>query len=338
MRLNRNANLVACNAFAVAARAKALATINHWYELDSVTALPEWQQLPVLVLGSGTNILFRDDFPGLVLHIANRGVDVIEESDDHVFVRVAAGENWHNLVCWSVQRGLWGIENLAMIPGTVGAAPVQNIGAYGVEVSDTLQSVKAFDRLRSRWVTLSNQDCQFGYRRSRFRDDEPERFLITEVVLRLARDGVPRNEYPGVVSELQKVSANDHGPADVAEAIMRLRSKKLPDPEEIGNAGSFFKNPVVTADRLESLLANEPEAPAVELKDGSFKLSAAWLIDQCGWKGHREGDAGVYLRHALVLVNYGTATGAEIWNLACQIQTSVVERYGIVLEPEPLVL
>ena len=246
MRLSRNADLIACNAFGVPARAKVLATIKHWRELDLVTALPEWTKMPVFVLGSGSNILFRKDFPGLILHCANRGVDLIEETREHVFVRVAAGENWHNLVCWCVQRGLWGIENLALIPGTVGAAPVQNIGAYGMEIADSLQSVKAYDRLDHQWVTLQNAECRFGYRSSRFRDDEPDRFLITEIVLRLALKGEPKLEYPGVAEELRCISGAEGGPADVAEAIIRLRRRKLPDPEEIGNAGSFFKNPMIT--------------------------------------------------------------------------------------------
>jgi UDP-N-acetylmuramate dehydrogenase len=338
MHLKQNADLSNCNAFGVKAKAKLLITINHWHELESVTALPEWTQMPVFVLGAGSNILLRKDFPGLVLHLANRGVELIEESGTDVFVRVAAGENWHNLVCWCVQRGLWGIENLAMIPGSVGAAPVQNIGAYGAEIAESLQSIKAYDRIRCKWVSLSNAECRFGYRSSRFRDDEPDRFLITELVLRLSLQGEARLTYPGVADEFRQLVETDNGPADMAEVIMRLRRRKLPDPEEIGNAGSFFKNPVVTPKRLTLLLNTDPDIPAVRLKDGNHKLSAAWLIDQCGWKGYRDGDAGVYLRHALVLVNYGEASGADIWQLAGRIQTSVVERFGLVLEPEPIIL
>ena len=338
MRLSRNADLTACNAFGVAAKAKVLVTINQWSEVDRVTALPEWTQMPILVLGSGSNVLFRKDFPGLILHIASRGVDLIKTTQKHVDVRIAAGENWHKLVCWSIQRELWGIENLALIPGSVGAAPIQNIGAYGVELSNTLQSVKAYDRLERQWVKLENSECRFGYRSSRFRDQEPNRFLITEVVLRLAISGRPKLEYPGVADELRRKSTTDSRPAEVAEAIMRLRRRKLPDPEEIGNAGSFFKNPLITKQQLKSLLQAEPQAPAFKLNDGRSKISAAWLIDQCGWKGFRDGDAGVYPGHALVLVNYGNASGADIWRLACRIRTSVIERFGIELEPEPIII
>ncbi len=334
MHLTRNADLRGHNTFAVAARAYALAQIDHWYQLEPLLALDDVAERPLLILGGGSNILFRGDFPGVVLKINNRGIRPIQEDRERVFVRVAAGVEWHELVLWAAGRGLWGIENLAFIPGRVGAAPIQNLGAYGTDLSETLRWVKAFDRDQRAWRTLTRDECALDYRSSRFKDLEPDRFVITEVLLELKVDGAPRTDYPGVKEALAELKTGTPSPARIAAAITRIRQRKLPDPERLPNAGSFFKNPIVSPAVAERLRDRHESLPAWPAGEG-LKLSAAWLIERCGWKGHREGDAGVAPQHALVLVNYGGASGVQIWDLARRIQDSVFERFGIRLEPEP---
>lgn len=333
MHLTHDADLSGLNTLAVGARAHALAQIDHWYQLEPLLALDELAERPLLILGGGSNVLFRGDFPGVVLRINNRGIRPIQEDATRVFVRAAAGVEWHELVLWTTRRRLWGIENLAFIPGRVGAAPIQNIGAYGVELSETLRWVKAFDREQRRWRTLSKDDCALAYRSSRFKDDEPERFVITEILLELRLDGSPRTDYPGVGEALAELETDTPSPAQVAAAITRIRQRKLPDPERLPNAGSFFKNPTVSPAVAERLRTRYDALPWWPVGD-RVKLSAAWLIERCGWKGHRDGDAGIAPQHALVLVNYGRASGSELWRLARRIQNSVFETFGVRLEPE----
>lgn len=337
MHLIHDAELGAFNGFGVSARARALARVEHWYDIESLSGAPEWQGLPVLIIGDGTNILFRRDFPGLVVRVENRGIQVIEKDDEQVLVRVAAGENWAELVKWCASRFYWGIENLADIPGCVGAAPIQNIGAYGCELSECLESVTAWDRNGECWSTLDLERCGLGYRTSRFRDEDTHRFVITEIALRLSRHGTPRMDYPGVADAIGP-AGRGITPMDMVQAISKIRASKLPDPRRLGNAGSFFKNPIVDIEVADDLGRRHPGLVAFPQPGGKSKLSAAWLIDQCGWKGRREGDAGVYFAHALVLVNHGAATGQDIWKLAGKIQTEVHERFGINLEPEPTVI
>ncbi len=337
MLLTRDADLSGYSTFAVPARAHALAQIDHWYQLEPLLAIDELAHRPLLILGGGSNVLFRRDFPGVVLRIRNRGIVVLEEDDERVFVRVAAGVDWHQLVLWSTQRALWGIENLAFIPGRVGAAPIQNIGAYGAELGETLRWVKAFDRDQGRWATLTRDECALGYRTSRFKDTEPERFVITEILLELRLGGAPRTDYPGVREALIELEVDEVGPAEMAAAITRVRRAKLPDPGRLPNAGSFFKNPMVAEGVYRQLRDRYPRLPAWPTDDGA-KLSAAWMIERCGWKGHRNGDAGVAPQHALVLVNYGGASGSQIWDLARRIQDSVFAKFGVRLEPEAQIL
>lgn len=338
MRLVENADLRPHNTLRVAARARVFAEIAHWYELERVLTDPRVADLPCLVLGEGSNVLFRDDYPGLVLRIANRGIRIMVEADDHVFLRVAAGEPWHGLVLWAGARNLWGLENLALIPGQVGAAPIQNIGAYGMELAETILNVRAFDRIAGSWRDFGREDCAFGYRTSVFREDPEQRWCITEVLLRLERQGTPRLTYPGLAESLAALDVPDPGPADVAAAVTRLRERKLPDPRVHPNAGSFFKNPVVSEAFAETLLATHPDCPRYPAGEGEAKLSAAWLIERAGLKGHRQGDAGVSERHALVLVNHGEASGRDLWHLALLIQERVFDRFGIRLEPEPVIV
>jgi UDP-N-acetylmuramate dehydrogenase len=299
-------------------------------------AFPYLKTEPQLVLGGGSNMLFTRDWPGVVLCIAAHGVRIIEERDDAAIVRAEAGENWNDLVHWSLGRGFIGLENLVLIPGSVGAAPIQNIGAYGREVREFIAAVEAWDRQSSAIVRLDNAACEFAYRDSLFKRD-PDRYIITAVELLLPRSGTLRTDYAGVGAELAAMNVEANA-RTVAEAVARLRTRKLPNPAIVGNAGSFFKNPVVVPAIADDLLRAHPGMPNWPSGDGNRKVSAAWLIETSGLKGAREGDAAVSNQHALVLVNEGRATGAQVWALAQRVQKTVVQRFGIQLEPEPIVM
>ncbi len=331
-----DAPLTRRNTFRVPARAAWLAEIHAAAAIPEILALPQVKNLPLLVLGEGSNLLFTRDFDGLVLRMANRGIEVLDGKGGGVHVRAAAGEHWHDLVRWSLAQGLCGLENLSLIPGTVGAAPIQNIGAYGAELAETLISVAAYDRTSHEHVQMSREQCGFSYRDSLFKR-MPERWIITAVELRLQRSAALKLDYAGVREELAAMQISKPAAADVSAAICRLRQRKLPDPAVIGNAGSFFKNPVVSEHQAAQLQEQHPGLPIFNAPDGR-KLSAAWLIEQCGWKGFREGDAGVSQKHALVLVNHGHAAGTQIWSLAQRIRDSVQEKFGIRLEPEPRII
>ena len=334
--LINNAPLDRHNSFRVPARAALLAEITDPEALPEPLALPEVRGKPLLVLGDASNVLFTRDFDGLVIIIAAHGIEVLEDDGTSVLVRASAGENWNGLVRWSLAQGLCGLENLALIPGRVGAAPIQNIGAYGAEVAETLLSVKAFDRTTGKSVCLSREQCGFRYRDSVFKQ-QTERWIITAVELHLHRSAPLKLDYAGVREELAAMSVTQPTATNVADAVCRLRLRKLPDPAVIGNAGSFFKNPVVANEEAQKLQAGHPGLPVFNAPDGK-KLSAAWLIESCGWKGYRAGDTGVSDKHALVLVNYGKANGAQIWSLARRIRESVQEKFGVRLEPEPRII
>lgn len=288
---------------------------------------------PLFVLGGGSNVLFTGDFEGTVLQMASRGI----EDTGGGRVRVGAGEQWDGFVRWSLEAGYAGLENLILIPGTVGAAPIQNIGAYGVELAEFVAAVAAWDRAAGEFVELSPVDCAFGYRDSLFKRD-PDRYLVTAVEFALPRSRALALEYSGVREELAAMGVASPTHADVGRAVERLRRRKLPDPAQIGNAGSFFKNPVVDRALADALRMRHPEMPLHPLAHGRAKLSAAWLIERCGLKGYREGEAGFSDRHALVLVNYGRATGAELLAVVRHVQAVVEERFGLILQPEPRVL
>ena len=328
--LAENASLAGRNGFRLEARAELLADVRRPQALDELFAFPFVRRGPVLVLGEGSNILFAGDVPGVVVSIATLGLAITDDDGDTALVRAEAGERWDDLVRYTLAKGLAGLENLSLIPGTVGASPIQNIGAYGTEVGEFIEMVEAWDRTASRLVRLSRDECGFGYRDSVFKR-APERWIVTAVELRLPRQRELRTDYPGVREELAAMGIETPRAPHVAEAICRLRTRKLPNPALIGNVGSFFKNPVVTAE-VAGEIAGVPVFPG---PDATLrKLSAAWLIEQCGWKGFREGDAGVSAQHALVLVNHGHASGAQLLDLARRVVASVRERFGIVLEPE----
>ncbi|MBS0218186.1 MAG: UDP-N-acetylmuramate dehydrogenase [Proteobacteria bacterium] len=290
-----------------------------------------------LVLGGGSNLLLVAA-PDAVLELANDDITVVAENSDHVDVRCGAGAVWHDFVMATLQRGWSGLENLSLIPGTVGASPIQNIGAYGVEVMERITAVDAWDRQDACWLRFDAADCAFTYRDSRFKH-EPDRYVVTSVDFRLDRQPRLRLDYAGIREELATMAIAEPTANDVAAAVIRIRRRKLPDPAVIGNAGSFFKNPIVAAgiaDALRSEHADLPVFPAGP--DDRRKLSAAWLIDRCGWKGHRDGDAGVSAGHALVLVNHGGASGAQLLDLARRIAASVQARFGVAIEPEPRII
>ena len=332
-----NASLEGRNTFRVPARAELLIDVTRPETLPQLFGMAALRNGQVLILGAGSNILFTRNWPGVVLAMSATGIRILENPGDAALVRVEAGENWNDFVCWSLAHGYVGLENLALIPGTVGAAPIQNIGAYGVEVREFIATVEAFDRATNTQVWLDNADCAFAYRNSLFKR-EPGRYVVTAVEFLLPRTRELRLDYAGVREELAAMKIAAPTAPTIAEAVCRLRTRKLPNPALIGNAGSFFKNPVVAGALAENLQRENPTLAVWLAADGQYKLSAAWLIEACGFKGLREGDAGVSSQHALVLVNHGRATGAEIWNLARKIQEAVRQRFDVVLEPEPILI
>jgi UDP-N-acetylmuramate dehydrogenase len=325
-------SLLSYNSFHIEAQA------DRFVSITDVDALMRMRNLepgnPVLVLGGGSNILFTKDVKGLVLKMDIRGIDLIKEDESHVCVRAGAGENWHSFVLYVIGRNWGGVENLSLIPGNVGAAPIQNIGAYGVELKDSFYELEAFDRKNRKVYTFGLNDCAFGYRDSFFKSAGKNRYIILNVTFILNKAPVLNTSYGAIREELEKMEIRHPTVRSVSQAVINIRRSKLPDPAEIGNAGSFFKNPVVDHALFQSLSKAYPNLPAYPHEGGSVKLAAGWLIEQCGWKGYRKGDAGVHQRQALVLVNYGNARGKEILKLADDIAASVKKRFGISLERE----
>jgi UDP-N-acetylmuramate dehydrogenase len=337
-RLVENARLDARNTFGVAARAALLVDVSDVASLPELFSYPMLRDGPLLVLGGGSNLLFAGDPEGAVLSLSSQAIRIVEDDGTHAIVRADAGVEWHTLVLWTLGHGLCGLENLALIPGTVGAAPIQNIGAYGVEVGEQVHAVEVFDRTRADMARLDRAMCAFAYRDSTFKH-APDRYLVTAVEFRLSRQPRLVLGYAGLGEELRAMGISDPGPSQVAEAVCRIRRRKLPDPAVLGNAGSFFKNPLVPAATAQALKDSHPALPVFGADNASLrKLSAAWLIDACGWKGYRDGDAGVSDTHALVLVNHGAATGQQLLAVARRIAASVQDRFGIMLEPEPRVV
>jgi UDP-N-acetylmuramate dehydrogenase len=336
--LVEHAALGPLNTFGVAGTARWVAEVRDAAVIPAVLALPVVSGTPVMVLGEGSNVLFATDYPGLIVRTAFDNVCVLGDDGTTALVRAEAGAGWDALVDWTLARGFAGLENLALIPGLVGAAPIQNIGAYGAEVAGSIATVEAWDRQAGRFERLDAAQCAFAYRDSVFKH-EPERWIVTAVEFRLAREARPRLDYAGVREELAAQGATaDPTPQQVANAVRRLRRRKLPDPAVIGNAGSFFKNPVVEAALAARTRAAHPQAPVYPAGEGCSKLSAAWLIESCGWRGHRDGDAGISAQHALVLVNHGNASGAQLLTLARRVADSVEQRFGVRLEPEPRIV
>ena len=329
--------LAGYNTFGFAATARYAAHIQSEAALLAALDDPRVATGPVHVFGGGSNIVLTRDLPGTVLLMAMRGITVTETPDAWL-VTAGAGESWHGFVEYTLAHGMPGLENLALIPGTVGAAPIQNIGAYGVELKDRFHTLRALDLATRTFVTLDAADCAFGYRDSLFKRAGRERYIITAVTFRLPRAWQPHTAYADLTAELASQGIEAPTARDIFNAVVAVRTRKLPDPRQVGNAGSFFKNPVVPAETAAALLVRFPTLVHYAQADGSVKLAAGWLIDQCGFKGRRIGQVGVYERQALVLVNHGGGTGAELMALAAEIQAAVQARFGVAIEPEPVVL
>ncbi len=336
MEINQNVSLKDLNTFGVEAKAKYLCHIRNLQDIESLFEWKNNNDIPNLLLGGGSNLLFKNDYDGLVAKVSLMGKDIAEEDDEAVFVSAAAGENWHDFVMWTIEQGFAGLENLSLIPGCVGAAPIQNIGAYGVELSNTFHSLQTVNLENGDIQEFSKEHCQFGYRESYFKSQTLDKLLITSVTFRLPKKPEWHVNYAG----LREALAGEILSADViSKAVIAERQSKLPDPRVIGNAGSFFKNPVMKVSDFEALKDTHENLPGFpQVGNDDVKTSAGWLIDQAGWKGYRKGDAGVSDNHALVLVNHGNATGSELWQIAEDIMTSVEDKFGIRLEPEPRVI
>ncbi len=331
-----DAPLKALNTFGIDATARVLWRVESARDVaEVVRALRDDPAGPPLVLGGGSNLLLTGNLEQPVLQVAIRGRRVVSEDGRDVVVEAGAGEPWDPLVRWTLAQRAFGLENLALIPGTVGAAPIQNVGAYGVEQRETFESLDAIDLRTGAARTFDAADCGFGYRDSTFKGPDGERWLVVAVRWRLARTPRLALDYGEIRAELAGAGIASPSPIDVADAVSAIRRRKLPDPAVLGNAGSFFKNPLVPPDLASALRVREPDLPAWPAGE-RVKLSAAWMIDRCGWKGHRDGDAGVHAAHALVLVNHGAATGAQLVDLARRIRDAVLARFGVALEPEPV--
>ena len=338
LNIQRRASLREHNTFGLPALADVLVRVASDADVRRVVDHPELGLLPKFVLGGGSNVVFTRDLMAVVVKVEVMGRRLVREQADAWIVEAGAGEDWHEFVAWALDQGWPGLENLALVPGRVGASPVQNIGAYGVELQDRFDSLDAVDLITGRSVTLSAEECHFGYRDSVFKHALAGKSVITRVRFRLPRPWQPVLGYLDLERKMLETGNLAPDARTVFDWVCAIRRAKLPDPALIGNAGSFFKNPVVSAEQCRDIVGRDPEIVHYALADGSMKLAAGWLIDACGWKGKTVGRAGVYEKQALVLVNRGGASGAEVVTLARAIQESVYGRFGIRLEPEPIIL
>ncbi|WP_339510050.1 UDP-N-acetylmuramate dehydrogenase [Pseudomonas sp. RL_15y_Pfl2_60] len=337
LHVERGVSLKPYNSFGIDVLAAQFAEARSDDQVRAAIAYAEVQQLPLMLLGGGSNLLLTADVQALVLRMSGLGIRILSEDDQHVVVEAEAGEPWHPFVQWTLDQGLAGLENLSLIPGTVGAAPMQNIGAYGVEIKDVFVGLTALDRHTGEVSEFSLQDCQFGYRDSLFKR-QAGRWIILRVRFALSRAAHLNLAYGPVKQRLSEQGIDKPTAQDVSRAICAIRSEKLPDPAVLGNAGSFFKNPVVSAQQVEHLRQLHADLVAYPQDEGQFKVAAGWLIERAGWKGFRDGDAGVHKLQALVLVNYGHASGEQILDLAKRIQADIKQRFAIELEIEPNVV
>ncbi len=331
MEVKSNSSLKKYNTFGIEVTAKYFATFN---TADKLGELLEFNKPPTLILGGGSNILFTKNFDGLVLKNEIKGIELIKEDANHIYIKAAGGENWHQFVLHCINNNWAGVENLSLIPGNVGASPMQNIGAYGVEIKDIFYSLEAFHLQEKKIVQFNIDDCAFGYRESVFKKKYKNQFVITSVTYRLNKKPVFNISYGVIEQELEKKGVKELSIKMISDAVIKIRSSKLPDPAQIGNAGSFFKNPEIESVAFDMLHSKFPEIVGYKLPNGNVKLAAGWLIEQCGWKGYRKGDAGCHAKQALVLVNYGNAKGEEIFVLGEAIIASVKEKFRVDLERE----
>ena len=339
--VERDANLARCNALALPAHAALYARITSADQLTALVDTCSPSDTRLFVLGGGSNLVLFGDFDGLVLHMAIPGRELAGEDADAWYVRAGGGENWHDFVQWTLAQGWPGLENLSLIPGTVGAAPIQNIGAYGLEVAERFQSLTACDMESGEFVRFDRAACRFGYRDSVFKQEGWHlngRFVITDVTFRLPKTWMPLTRYADIAAELSALSVVTPDARQIADAVVAVRQRKLPDPAQIPNTGSFFHNPVVDSDTADRLAAAHSGLPQYPQSDGRVKLAAGWLIEQAGWKGRNLGPVGMYEKQALVLANRGGATGIDVIALMQAVQRDVAEKFGVELTPEPVFL
>lgn len=336
MQIHENLSLKQYNTFGIDVKAKHFADFSSVLQLQEILMYMHQlsPRINKLILGGGSNLLFTGDVNALVLKNEVAGIDVLKQDDEFVYVQVGAGINWHSFVLHCVQQGWGGVENLSLIPGNAGASPMQNIGAYGVEIKDVFEELEAYHLNDKSIVKFSAADCEFGYRESVFKRKYKDQFVIISVTYKLRKQPVFNTSYGAINQELEKMGVKELSVAAISQAVINIRSSKLPDPQVIGNAGSFFKNPSVSKEQYDQLKNEFPALVAYANVDGTVKLAAGWLIEQCGWKGYRKGDAGCHAKQALVLVNYGNAAGKEIYDLSEEIVQSVKQKFGVELERE----
>lgn len=333
MQIQHNLSLKKYNTFGIEAKAKQFVAVHSNEELKSV--LENHQSDKKFILGGGSNMLLTQDINALVIHVDLKGKKVIKEDEDFVWVESLAGEIWHEFVLWTIDQNLGGLENMSLIPGNVGTTPVQNIGAYGTEIKDTFVSCEAMNIITQELKTFTKEECHFGYRESIFKHEAKDQFVITSVVFKLTKRNHKINtSYGDITKELEKQNVTIPTLKDVSNAVIAIRQSKLPDPKELGNSGSFFKNPIISKEAFEKVHALHPEMPHYVISETQVKVPAGWLIEQAGFKGKRFGDAGIHKNQALVLVNYGNATGQEILNVSKDIQATVLKQFGIAIEAE----
>ena len=333
MKIQNNISLKPFNTFGIDVKARFFIEISSLDELREALKLEGFQDR--LILSGGSNVLLTRDIDALVLHINIKGIRVLWEDEERIALKVMAGENWHDFVLWTLDKNYGGLENLSLIPGNVGTAPIQNIGAYGVEIKNVFESCEAMEVSSLLLKRFSKEECKFGYRDSFFKNEGKGKFIITSVNLILSKKEHRLNtSYGAIEKQLMAQKVSDPSIKDISDAVIAIRSSKLPDPKTLGNSGSFFKNPVISEDQFLHFRESNPDAPHYEVGDGTYKIPAGWLIEQCGYKGFRKGDAGVHKDQALVLVNYGNASGEEILHLARSIQGDVINKFGIELTAE----
>ena len=333
MNVVSNFSLKKFNTFGIEAKAKLFVAIQSEDELIAV--LKKYPTEIKFILGGGSNMLLTQDIDALVIHIDIKGKKIIKENDDFVWVEAKAGENWHEFVLWAINQNFGGIENMSLIPGNVGTTPIQNIGAYGTEIKDTFESCHAIQINNQENKTFQKEECNFGYRESIFKQEAKNKYIITSVVFKLTKNNHKINtSYGDILKELEEQNCTNPELKDVSNAIIAIRKRKLPDPKELGNSGSFFKNPIISKSEFESIHSKHPEMPFYEISNNQVKVPAGWLIEQAGFKGKRFGDAGIHINQALVLVNYGNATGQEIVDVSKNIQQTIKKIYNIDIEAE----
>jgi len=336
MEIKENISLQSLHSFGCNEKANYFAKIDSNEAIEQRIQWAKEKNIPYLILGSGSNILFTKTFEGLVLKMEIMGIKKLKETASEVFLEVGAGENWHHFVIYCVQKGWGGVENLSLIPGTVGAAPIQNIGAYGVEAKDCIVSVTAYDTQSGNFVTLKNSECSFGYRTSLFKKDT-NRYIISSVQFVLQKQPIFRTEYGAIKEVLHQKNNKQPSLEAISSAVIQIRSEKLPDPKKLGNAGSFFKNPTITKDLFEALVVKYPKIIAYPITDDTYKIAAGWLIEACGWKGIQKGTVGCYEKQSLVIVHYNNGPGMEIYNFSEEIIQSVLTQFNILLEREVVI-